>query len=243
MQLRIAVAAVFLMAVTVLASADHAKAAGGLPSGAYGYDVSWPQCGADLPAPGSFDFAIVGVNGGKAFTQNPCLDSQFTWAQTGTSRTVPGLYVNTNSAPKNYRGSGCARRDTNCHNLEYGKAAALNALAYAEAQGAGLAEWYWLDVETENSWSRDKAANSQVLRGMYEVLRDNGKNVGIYSTAYQYGRIAGTYSPAAGIPLWIAGWSVATDDHAADCLTAPTFAGGTTAILQWTRTYDENYVC
>lgn len=232
-----------LAATTVLVAARDAAAEGGLPSGASGYDVSWPQCGGNLPSLGSFDFAIVGVNGGKAFTQNPCLDSQFAWAKTGRWGATPGLYVNTNAAPKSYRGPGCLRRDTNCHNFEYGKAAARDALAYADAKGAGEAQWYWLDVELENSWSKDKTANSQVLRGMYDVLRDNGKDVGIYATAYQYGRIAGNYSPQVGIPLWIPGWSLATDDHVADCKTVPTFAGGVAAILQWTETYDENYVC
>ena len=46
---------------TFLFSADSAQAEGGLPSGAYGYDVSWPQCGGALPPVGSFDFAIVDI--------------------------------------------------------------------------------------------------------------------------------------------------------------------------------------
>lgn len=237
------IGALLLAGSSLLVFSHDARAGGGYPSASFGYDVSWPQCGGTLPAPGSFDFAIIGVNGGKAFSKNNCLNQQYQWAQTSRAELAPSLYVNTNAAPKTYRGPGCARRDTNCHNLEYGKAAAQDALAYALASGAGTAQWYWLDVETGNSWSRDKTANAKVLEGMYSVLMTAGKQVGIYSTQYQYGRIAGSYSPQAGIPLWIPGWTSGTDDHAADCQTAPTFANGTRTILQWTNTYDENYVC
>lgn len=36
-----------------------------------GYDVSYPQCSGQLPS--NRAFAIVGVNGGKSFSVNPCL--------------------------------------------------------------------------------------------------------------------------------------------------------------------------
>src|SRR5205085_1400646 len=41
----------------------------------WGVDVSWPQCNGGIPtlAPG---FAVVGVNGGRPFSDNPCLGEQ-----------------------------------------------------------------------------------------------------------------------------------------------------------------------
>src|SRR5918996_761646 len=36
-----------------------------------GYDISYPQCGG--PFPETYGFAIVGVNGGRVFSPNPCL--------------------------------------------------------------------------------------------------------------------------------------------------------------------------
>src|SRR5262245_46140254 len=60
------------------------------PRGKRGYDVSFPQCGDALPV--RFDFGIVGITGGRSFTQNPCLAEQFAWAE---SAALPaGLYVN-----------------------------------------------------------------------------------------------------------------------------------------------------
>jgi hypothetical protein len=63
-----------------------------------GLDVSWPQCGADLP--GGMAYAVVGVNGGTASTTNRCLTEQLAWAARSTtgadSRQPPvQLYVNT----------------------------------------------------------------------------------------------------------------------------------------------------
>ena len=50
-----------------VAPAPNVTPAADLP----GIDVSWPQCGAELPA--EFGFAIVGVNGGRVYAPNPCL--------------------------------------------------------------------------------------------------------------------------------------------------------------------------
>src|SRR5205823_13853627 len=56
--------------VTVDASATTRAA----PS-AQGFDISFPQCGE--PEPASPAFSVVGVNGGRAFTGNPCLARQY----------------------------------------------------------------------------------------------------------------------------------------------------------------------
>lgn len=61
-----------------------------------GYDVSYPQCGRRLPT--DHYFAIVGVNGGKPTTTNPCLSAQLAWAnmaKTGSTQARVQLYVNT----------------------------------------------------------------------------------------------------------------------------------------------------
>ncbi len=90
---------------------------GGGTSTPTGYDVSYPQCGSSLPS--SPAFAIVGVNGGLADDQNPCLgptssypsyiQSELYWAVTssvgGTSQPKASLYVNTADPGYIYNGT------------------------------------------------------------------------------------------------------------------------------------------
>src|SRR4029453_17002495 len=58
------------------------------PSG-MGYDVGFPHCGGALPpAPG---FGIVGVNGGRVFVANRCLEAQLIWAR-NTASGSPAFY-------------------------------------------------------------------------------------------------------------------------------------------------------
>jgi hypothetical protein len=62
---------------------------------AQGFDISFPQCRA--PEPTAPAFAVVGVNGGRAFSANPCLARQYVWALTSVSPVQPrvAFYMNT----------------------------------------------------------------------------------------------------------------------------------------------------
>lgn len=231
-------AAVLLAVMTGLGVvATSGLAAGGYAAGSTGYDVSWPQCGGALPE--GEGFAIVGVTGGKSFSGNPCLDDQMTWA----SGRDPSLYINTNGAPKRYTHAECNRRDADCLNYNYGRDAASWAVEYAARNGAGHIQRYWLDVETMNSWSRDKGANSEAIRGFREGLENAGKTVmGVYSTSYQWGRIAGSYAP--GLDNWVPRPGIEwPGDAEGECRSTPSFAGGRVVMIQAWETFDENYAC
>lgn len=88
----------------------HGGGGGSTPTGT---DVSYPQCGSQLPSGPAF--AIVGVNGGLANDLNPCFgpsasyQSELAWAAEstagGTSQPNVQLYVNTADPGNAYNGT------------------------------------------------------------------------------------------------------------------------------------------
>lgn len=225
---------------------------GGLVQAAvgHGYDVSWPQCGAELPVDG--DVRIVGVSGGKPYEDNPCLRAQYQWASAGSGRTV-AFYINTaNPGPASQAVSwygqklpngACSPSDEAACAFNYGFNAAHHAFDYATAQTGSAARWsWWLDVETANSWSPNVGLNIASLLGSLAFLRSQGVPVGAYSTGYQWGRIAGG-AKWGDVPSWIAG---ANDEGQAAswCATSNSFTGGQVLLVQWEQSHlDHDHLC
>jgi hypothetical protein len=215
------------------------------PPGAVGHDISFPQCGATLPAAGSYDFGVVGVTGGFAFTHNPCLRAQYTWAS--ASGRAPSVYINTKypaGTTIGQRDTGpagtCAPTNTRCQAYNYGYKTAQDAVAYAKTQGVVAPATWWLDVETENTWSENKTMNAVVLEAAIDYLESEQLTIGIYSTAHQWQQIAGEFAP--GLPNWVAGASD-LEDAKALCATGA-FGGGTTEMVQYPgTTLSHDYVC
>ncbi|HEY6537681.1 MAG TPA: hypothetical protein VI138_01415 [Candidatus Dormibacteraeota bacterium] len=98
---------------TVAASARVIGMGGpGLPASApalTGADISYPECGSPLPFGQAF--AVVGVNGGRANTPNPCLGVELGWAAAQTSgggssgyEPRASLYLNTGDPGSTYLG-------------------------------------------------------------------------------------------------------------------------------------------
>ncbi len=194
-----------------------------------GNDVSWPQCGKTLP--GGQAFAIVGVTGGRANDTNPCLSELLAWAARstgGTAQPKVALYVNTanpghldswwpssniypNVKVVNPYGTCEGEVDLACSYM-YGYAKAYDDATIRGVVSPGMYFW-WLDVETGNSWQTETDLNRADLEGMVAYFESitagvAGAGVGIYSTSYQWGIIAGTVpssSPLTGLPSWLAG--------------------------------------
>lgn len=240
---------------------------GPVPHGAaaLGNDISWPQCGGDLPAPPAF--AVVGVNGGRPETVNPCLAAQLAWAdQTSDAAggTPAAVYVNTAAtgpvdslwwpAGNAYRGRDvsnpygvCDGSGTPACAYVHGYAMAFNDVAILkEAGDAGVRRMWWLDVETGNSWLWDKAVNAAELEGMTAYLESTGVDVGIYSTEYQFGEIVGEVVPGSNLYRlrnWLAG-AESTSSAREYCTASPLTSGGTVALTQFTEgDLDYNYRC
>ncbi|MBA3758117.1 hypothetical protein H0X10_00600 [Candidatus Saccharibacteria bacterium] len=174
---------IFISLVTLLLLAPSVMAArpvaGDTTTKPLGIDVSWPQCGKQLPT--NHAFGIVGVNGGLATTTNPCLKDQLVWAKKSIGGTVQDkiqLYVNTanpgglNTAswPKNNIDPAdtsvsnpygvCDGKDTLPCAWQYGWNRALEdvrdrfqpAATQAIVSTSPASYIWWLDVETENTW-------------------------------------------------------------------------------------------
>jgi len=192
-----------------------------------GYDISWPQCGGAMPP--SSSVAIVGVDDGHPFSQNPCLKQEAAWAATATQRAQymvvdsPVGWSSPNVLKYAYHGPAgdCASTDYQCQSYNWGYNAAYADVEYADSEGATSSQW-WLDVELPSStsidpsgadcyqgnfWVCDQKLNSTVILGAVTALRAQGKQVGVYSTQTQWQSI--TDGLPLGVPIWIAGFDYA----------------------------------
>ena len=251
------------------ASPAHGDAETGPAAGdaaVLGNDISWPQCGGDLPAPPAF--AIIGVNGGRPDTINPCLATQLGWADHTSAAqggTPAAVYVNTAAtgpteslwwpSTNNYRGTDVGNPYGMCDGTESAACAYVHGYAMAfddvtdlkEAGDAGaVRRMWWLDVETGNSWLADTAVNAAELEGMTAYLEGAGAEVGIYSTAYQFGLIVGAVNPGRNLYTlknWVPG-AESTPSARENCDSAPLTPGGLVTLTQFTEeNLDYNYLC
>ena len=224
-----------------------------------GFDVSWPQCNDELPA--SPEYAIVGVNRGRTYSQNDCLVAQLEWA--GQSADV---YLNTgNPGPDHSRfwpvgqsePVACDRRDHDSRECAYlyGWNAAADgyervlaahvALGWAEADADRVetdATW-WLDVETANSWRIDRTLNVATLHGAVDFLESmDVEEVGFYSTPLLWWRVTFGTGDFVDYPAWHAGGH--TRAGAEDRCEGQAFTGGELRMVQWVeKGLDHNIRC
>jgi hypothetical protein len=204
-----------------------------------GFDISYPQCGKAFP-PRS-NVGVVGVNDGSAFTINPCFAREASWAAPNLT-----VYVNLNAPPSadstdwDHGPDGtCPTGSSSCESYNYGFNAVQNSVAYVRSTG-NISKTWWLDIETRNNWSSNTAANDHVIAGALASIRLNGDTAAIYSTNYQWNRIAGNYVP--GVPAWYA-TGVVTDTPKRWC-SGTSFAGGPIYLVQGgSDSFDGDYSC
>ncbi len=222
---------------------------GATAASASGYDVSWPNCGRALPIDG--DVAIVGVNGGRPYTPNPCLAEQFRWASAAPRQ--PAFYINTSNPgtasaavdwyAQRTPNANCSRADEPACAYNFGFNGAAWAFSRAQAvTGAASRLTWWLDVETDNSWSDDVGLNAADILGTVAYLRSQNVPVGIYSTRYQWGRIAGGLR-LPDVPSWVAG-APNRAGAPAFCSADRSFTGGPVVLVQWVEgDIDHDHLC
>jgi hypothetical protein len=210
-------------------------------------------------------FGIVGVNGGLAYATNPCLSTEYAWAQTSNSPTQPhvSFYLNTGNpgpvASTHWPAAGtttpqaCDGSWSQTCAYDYGWNAAQDsfnkAAAASSLSAAQMAPW-WLDVETANSWSStDLATNRSDLQGAVADLRAAGvTTIGVYSTSAMWGKITGATSPSStlndpfrALPNWVPGARSVRD---APNYCSRTFTGAPVKLVQYpSNGFDADYVC
>jgi hypothetical protein len=123
----------------------------------------------------------------------------------------------------------------------YGFNAAEYALLYAASQNVHATNW-WLDVETENSWSPSYQENRASLQGMIDAIKQGTifSNIGIYSTPLQWRQITGGWKN--GLPNWVGTGSTQRADAINACSGSDFTAGGT-QLTQYIQKLDQDYVC
>lgn len=227
-------------------------------SGTVGYDISFPGCG-DGPPPtvsstgAPYRFAVVGVNGGRAFYPNPCLGDEF--AHAAADNLVISFYMNINApigSKADHGNNGprdtCGPGDDVCLSYNFGYNAAADAYNGATATlgpGAVAGRLWWLDVETANSWWTDQQPpppnatylDDQVVQGAIDYFHESGIVVGSYSiaTMWQYhpaqraAKGMGATSAPALRPLILGNFAPNIPEWnsgASDLPSAPSFCGG-----------------
>lgn len=161
-----------------------------------------------------------------------------------------------NSAPNPH--GACDGSNTMACSWQYGwnrAVEAVNQRFIPAAIEAGLSidparYTWWLDIETLNSWQGGSpealAKNRATLEAMVSYYQGLGAEVGMYSTSYQFGLIAGT--PGAdsnlnGLDSWLAGGE--TLEHSkTKCDDPPLTPGGQVVMIQYIfEGFDHNYSC
>ena len=224
-----------------------------------GYDVSWPQCpGTGLPRP--ISFAVVGVNDGIAYSPNPCLAGEYSWAlASSTSTTHPHVSFYANTADP---GSSSVHWPvgqvtpmpcvagavpTGC-DYDYGWNAAQNsyqdAVAASSAVAAQSSPW-WLDIESANSWNDGASGDSADIQGALAFLTStlvSGARVGIYTNSSSWSSITGSSTKFAAYPAWLPG-AVTLNGARSNC-SARAPSGGQVVLSQYSANgLDADYPC
>lgn len=245
-----------------LAAAGSALAASGT-----GYDISYPQCGGLFPS--SPAFAIVGVNGGKPYSVNTCFGAGTSPSELAWGGNASQLYANTadpgpalsshwpngQATPKPCNTAANPGADTlECH-YDYGWNAAADSYQDAvdgyvslgwAASGATrtpVANLWWLDVETANSWTSSPSLNIAALQGEADYLTSAGAaGVGFYSSGSAWSAITGGTRAFAGYKSWVAGAGSLANAQAA--CSGSGFTGGGVRLSQYASNgFDGDYDC
>lgn len=224
-----------------------------LKSGNTGTDVSFPQCGRQLPAdPGAL--AIVGINGEVANVPNPCLHEQLEWVRASGKPLM--YYVNPSnpvgedvpSWPK--QGStpygDCDGSQKPACSYQYGMERIVQDVTqFLDVDRLADGTMVFIAVEHSFSWANQgpraitdvaaaHASNLATIEGMSKAIQDYGAQPGIYSTGNDWRELMGRDVVRGdrlyGVPVWMRG--AASKAALPDTCRQPSFTGGRVVMAQ-----------
>jgi hypothetical protein len=216
-----------------------------------GADVSYPQCTRALPT--SYDFLILGVNGGVATNANRCLQNELIWATDAQAHAItpPVFYANTGNPIDVTPTVADWPRSSNPLIDPYGlcrgnsSSACAWQFGYERAQAdasAVTSRFWWLDIEPANSWAQNLQTNRAVLQGMVYAFTIAGAGVGVYSLPAWWNQIIGIapkHSSLYGLPEWLPG--AENKSEAITNCQQSTFTGAAHVALTQFTTDDHDY--
>jgi hypothetical protein len=234
-----------LLGLAVALAVGTALPAAASSSGGVGWDI--PSCVA-----GHVDgsLALLPVNDGVGYTGNGCLAGEL--ATAAAQGQTAQLFVNgadPGTASPHWP-ADCAGQTTPACSTEYGELLAQDDLTRAAAVTSARTFW-WIDVESGNSWYLPAANNVAALQGMIQTLSQSPlvSQVGIYSNHDQVNWPTITGSDTTGfstVPLWLDSPGAPAATALSNC-TAPgaSFAGGPIVLSQYQRAdgTDGDLVC
>jgi GH25 family lysozyme M1 (1,4-beta-N-acetylmuramidase) len=106
-----------------------------------------------------------------------------------------------------------------------------------------VANHWWLDVETANSWRDDPRLNVAALQGAVDYLESmEVAGVGFYSAPRMWSQITADTTAFSDYPSWVAGAST-LDGAEANC-GGDGFTGGGVELAQYlSGGFDANHLC
>jgi hypothetical protein len=160
-------------------------------------------------------FLVIGLSMGLAFTTNPCLADEVTWARTRHVRVAAYVFPTypTNAEYARYGGRGPYRTTTvagRLMNVGWQQAAYWAAVT---SRAGLITPMVWADIEQKRTrpWpARPADRNLPVIRGLLAGFARAGLRTGIYTTPSHWAEITG------GIRLGQAEWRTAGPRTAAD---------------------------
>ena len=236
-------------------------------SSGVGYDISYPQCNGSLPT--SPAFGIVGVNGGLPYSSNPCLGSgdgpsELQWAgmnaelYANTADPGPALsthWPNGQTSPEQCNTPANPGSNTAECAYDYGWNAASDSYqdavaayvslgwAPAGATRTPVANAWWLDVESGNSWTSNTGFNVDELQGEVNYLKSVAvASVGFYSTSSDWQTITGGTTSFAAYQSWMPGAASLTEAQA-NCAGSGVTGGGVALTQYPYNGFDADYQC